>query len=77
MNSDQYDWNVHIAVGRGTFRAECTNELCDWSRYVEESEFNQGHAKTRMQQEANHHEKRKRVFDGDPTHPTEVYEKKQ
>lgn len=56
------------------FVAECTNGLCGWSYRVEEDEFNRGHADTRVRQEANSHQKRKRVFDDDPTHKTEVRE---
>lgn len=56
------------------FRATCGNQLCTWSYRVEESEWNRGHAETRVRQEANSHQKRKRVFDDDPTHRTTVEE---
>lgn len=56
------------------FEAECTNQLCTWSYRYEDDEFNRGHVKTRVQQEANSHESRKRVFDDDPTHKTTVRE---
>lgn len=56
------------------FVAECTNGLCTWSHRVDETEFNRGHAKTRAQQEANNHQTRKRLFEDDPTHKTEVRE---
>ena len=56
------------------FVARCTGGFCGWSYRVEETEFNRGHAETRAQQEANHHERFKRVIDGDHFHTTEVEE---
>jgi len=56
------------------FRATCDNEFCDWSETVEGREFNRGHLQTRIQQEANGHEDRKRVFDDDPMHTVEIEE---
>mgnify|MGYP006283789737 FL=1 len=56
------------------FVARCNSGLCPWSYRVEETEFNRGHAETRVRQEANSHEKRKRVFDDDPCHNVDVRE---
>ncbi|MFC6825641.1 hypothetical protein [Halopelagius fulvigenes] len=56
------------------FRVRCSSGLCSWTYRVEETEFNRGHAKTLAQQEANNHEKEKRIFDDDPMHTTTVEE---
>lgn len=56
------------------FVAECSNQFCDWTHRVEDTEFNRGHVKTRAQQEANNHERWKRVFEDDPMHETTVRE---
>jgi hypothetical protein len=57
------------------FVARCENGLCSWSYRAADTEFNRGHAKTLAQQEANSHQKRKRMFDDDPTHRTTVEER--
>jgi hypothetical protein len=57
------------------FQATCTNKFCSWSETVEGDEFNRGHLKIRIQQEANNHENRKRIFDDDPMHTVEINEK--
>jgi len=54
--------------------ARCNSGLCSWSYRVEENEFNRGHAETRVKQEANSHETRKRVFEDNPCHNVEVQE---
>lgn len=56
------------------FGATCTSELCDWSFRAEDDEFNRGHVKIRAQQEANHHQKQKEVFEDNPMHKTKVEE---
>lgn len=56
------------------FVARCNSGLCSWSYRVEENEFNRGHAKTRVQTEANFHERTKRVLDDDPCHNVEIRE---
>jgi len=56
------------------FVAECTSGLCDWSYRVEETEFNRGHAETRVHQEAGHHERWHRVLEDNPMHKTSVNE---
>lgn len=56
------------------FVAECNSGLCSWSYRVEETEFNRGHAETRVRQEANSHEKMKRIIDDDPCHNVAVNE---
>lgn len=56
------------------FVADCDSELCDWSYEFEDTEFNRGHAKTRVHQEARHHQRTKRIFEDNPCHKTEVRE---
>lgn len=61
------DWPV-------VFEAHCTNQLCDWSIRDEGDEFDRGHIEQWVRNRANQHEREKRVFEDDPTHPTEVRE---
>lgn len=56
------------------FEAECQNEFCDWSYRCEETEFNRGHARQRVCQEANSHHRFHRHVKDDPMHKTRVYE---
>lgn len=57
-----------------TFVAECERFDCGWSFEAEDTEFNRNHVKLRAQQEANSHEARNRVFDGEHGHSCEVRE---
>lgn len=56
------------------FRYECTSQFCDFGDVVEGTEFDRGAIKTRAHQEANSHEKRKRVFENNPMHTVTVKE---
>lgn len=56
------------------FAAECDNEFCDWQYEDEVTEFDRHHGRLRVQQEANYHERTKRVLDGDPMHSVDVWE---
>lgn len=56
------------------FRAECDNQFCDWSFDYEGQEFDRGHVEQIVRNEANTHERTKRIFDDDPMHNTTVEE---
>jgi hypothetical protein len=54
--------------------AECESLLCPWSFRASGVEFNRGYIRKRAQQEANNHQTRKRIFEDDPCHTSEVEE---
>lgn len=56
------------------FVAECDSGFCSWFCEVEDTQFNRGHAKRLAQQEANRHQRARRIFDDDPCHKTDVRE---
>jgi hypothetical protein len=56
------------------FAAECDNQFCDWEYEYEGAEFQRDAVKTRVQQEANHHETTQRLLYDDPMHSIDVWE---